>query len=168
MRFVIGMITFFALMFALDVLSHEPERVMPGSHYKLTQHIKQNEGYSKRVYADTRGYLTVGYGHKVNKKDYEVGQFIDDEQINRWFRGDLQSAMNCARRYLKNDYVENEFIVITDMAFNLGCTKLYSFWRLRKHINNHDYVMAAKAIRGSVYYNQVTNRANRNIRLLNK
>lgn len=160
-------IYFYLLAFATQILmSHEPKIMQDDSYYKLESHIKRNEGYSTRVYVDTRGYYTVGYGHKLNKKDYEVGEFISNQRIDRWFRSDLNTAKSCARRYLNNDYTQNEFIVITDMAFNLGCTKLYSFWRLRKHINNHDYVMAAKAIRGSVYFNQVTKRALRNIRLI--
>lgn len=138
------------------------------SNFKLSQFIKKNEGYSRTVYVDTRGNLTVGYGHKLSKKYYKEGQWIDTSQIYLWFRSDLNTAKRCARRFLYNDYNENEFIVATDMAFNMGCTGLYKFSKLRKHLKNNDYVMAAKAIRHSNYYNQVTNRAIKNIRLITK
>ena len=138
-------------------------------HSLIQFHIKQNEGLKFRVYLDTRGNLTVGYGHKVYKSDgYKVGDYVSMSQVRRWFSKDYNTALSCAKRYLNNDYRSNELIVITDMAFNLGCTTLYDFFRLRKHINNHDYVMATKAIRGSNYYKQVKNRANRNILLLNQ
>ena len=131
-------------------------------------HIKQNEGFSLQVYRDTRGFKTVGYGHKLSKKSkYKVGDFVDRLQIDIWFRSDLNSALVCAKKYLKNDFNHEELTVITDMAFNLGCSGLNQFWRLRKHINNKDYNMAVKAIRGSTYYKQVKNRADRNIQLLN-
>ena len=157
----------FAALFANAADAHPPKKMDKGSYYKLTQLIKKNEGYSIRVYEDTKGNLTVGYGHLLtDRKKYKVGDFVNQERLRRWFRADLQTAMNCSRRFLNNDYNEKEFIVITDMAFNLGCNKLHTFWRLQKHINNHDYVMAAKAIRGSIYYSQVKKRADRNIRLL--
>ena len=139
------------------------------NHYVIQFHIKQSEGLKQKVYLDTKGNLTVGYGHRLYKSDgYKVGDYVGMDKIDRWFEGDYQTALNCAKRYLKNDYRSNELVVITDMAFNLGCTTLYDFWRLRKHINNHDYKMATKAIRGSTYYNQVEKRAERNILLLNQ
>ena len=137
-------------------------------HSKIQFHIQQNEGIKHIVYLDTKGYLTAGYGHKITNKRYKLGDRVSQEQINRWFAADYNTAYSCALRFLKNNYRSNELIVITDMAFNLGCTTLYDFWRLRKHINNHDYVMATKAIRGSTYYNQVKKRADRNIVLLNQ
>lgn len=137
------------------------------NHLRIQLHIKRNEGFSSRVYLDTKGFKTVGYGHKLpNKTDLEVGDFVSMERINRWFINDYYTALHCARRYLKRDYNTIELMVITDMAFNLGCTTLNDFWRLRKHINNKDYNMAVKAIRGSLYYKQVKNRADRNITLL--
>ena len=134
----------------------------------LSFHIKQNEGYSLQVYRDTRGFKTVGYGHKLPEKSkYQVGDFVDRVRIDLWFRSDLNSALVCAKKYLKNDYKQNELIVATDMAFNLGCNGLNKFKLLRKHLNNRDYNMAVKAIRLSTYYKQVKNRAERNIVLLN-
>ena len=139
------------------------------SHTNIQFHIKQNEGYSKRVYLDTEGHKTVGYGHKLPKKSkYQVGDFVNDERIRRWFQADYQTAINCGRRFLKNDYNEKELIVVTDMAFNLGCNALYEFNRFRKAINNHDYKTAAKEIRLSKYYKQVKNRAERNINILER
>ena len=138
------------------------------SYDNIKFHIKQNEGFKNRVYLDTRGNLTVGYGHKLSKSDgYKLGDYISNDRIDRWFQADFNTALKCARIFLKNDYNTKELIVITDMAYNLGCKTLNDFWRLRKHINNKDYNMAVKAIRGSTYYKQVTNRANRNIMLLN-
>ena len=129
-------------------------------------HIKQNEGYKIRVYKDTRGNLTVGYGHKLPNKGYKVGDYIDNKRSDRWFKADFNSALRCAKRFLKNEYNMKELTVITDMAYQLGCKGLNEFVLLRKHINNKDYLMAGKAIKLSNYYKQTKNRAGRNIQFL--
>ena len=157
---LIVLISFFTTLFITSSKSYE--------NYTLIKfHIKQNEGFKNRVYLDTLGNLTVGYGHKLRKADgYKLGDYVATARIDRWFQADFNTALRCARVFLRNDYNQKELIVITDMAYNLGCKTLNDFWRLRKHINNKDYSMAIRAIKGSNYYKQVTNRANRNIALL--
>ena len=146
----------------------KPELFVDINDADIISYIKMNEGLKHKVYLDTRGNLTGGYGHKLSKKYYKVGDYIYMSQIDTWFRGDYNTARACAIRFLKNDYNHNELKVVTDMAFNMGCTDLYDFQLFRKHINNRDYKMAGYAIMYSTYYKQVKNRADRNIRLLNQ
>lgn len=157
----------FSIVFADIVPIKKPFKV--DNHTLIKFHIKQNEGFETKVYKDTRGFLTVGYGHKLpTKGKYKIGDIVPQEQLDLWFQADYNNAYRCAIRFLKNNYLEKELIVATDMAFNLGCSGLNEFKLLRKHINNHDYTMATKAIKLSTYYKQVKNRADRNIKLLNR
>ena len=155
----IGYFILFCL--ACTVVAAHHTKLDPIKHY-----IKQNEGYSNIVYEDVFGNLTVGYGHKLYNSVYERFDKVTDTQIQRWFENDFNTALTCARRYLNNNYDQIELTVITDMAFNLGCRGLNEFKLLRNHINNKNYIMAAKAIRYSNYYKQLENRADRNIRKL--
>ena len=130
------------------------------------KHIIKNEGYSNYVYMDTRGNKTVGIGHKLNN-DYEIDQYFSNETIIDWFSNDFDVAIKCATKFHLSTN-NNVNIVLTDMAFNLGCSGLMQFKLLKKHLINNDLYMASKAIRYSFYYKQVTNRAKRNISLINK
>ena len=35
----------------------------------LADRVKQNEGYRNKIYKDTLGFATIGYGHKVVEGD---------------------------------------------------------------------------------------------------
>ena len=133
----------------------------------VIKHVINNEGYENQVYTDTRGNKTVGIGHKLVGQKYKVGDYVSDELIYDWFIDDITIAIKCATKYHLSTN-SNVNIVLTDMAFNLGCSGLRQFKLLRKHLNNGNYVMAVRAIKYSIYYNQITNRANRNIALINR
>lgn len=131
----------------------------------VMKHIAYNEGYKNDVYIDSKGNKTVGIGHKLVDQSYKVGDYVSDEQIIDWFVNDLNIATKCAIQFHLSTN-NNVNIVLTDMAFNLGCSGLNEFKLLKKHLNNGNYKMAIKAIKLSNYYKQVKNRANKNISLI--
>jgi GH24 family phage-related lysozyme (muramidase) len=131
------------------------------------KHIIANEGYIKYVYMDTKGNKTAGIGHKLTDNTYFLGDTVSDETIIDWFINDFDVAIKCATKFHLSTN-NNVNIVLTDMAFNLGCSGLNQFKLLKKHLMNNNLYMASKAIKYSYYYKQVTNRAKRNISLINK
>jgi GH24 family phage-related lysozyme (muramidase) len=131
------------------------------------KHIIANEGYIKYVYMDTKGNKTAGIGHKLTDNTYFLGDTVSDETIIDWFINDFDVAIKCATKFHLSTN-NNVNIVLTDMAFNLGCSGLNQFKLLKKHLINNNLYMASKAIKLSYYYKQVTNRAKRNISLINK
>ena len=133
----------------------------------VMKHVTINEGYRNDVYIDSTGNKTVGIGHKLVDQSFKVGDYINNDLIIDWFIDDITLAIKCANKYHLSTN-SNVNIVLTDMAFNLGCSGLNQFKLLRKHLNNGNYKMAVKAIKYSNYYKQVKNRANRNISLLIK
>lgn len=61
--------------------------------------IKEREGFSSKVYTDTLGKMTVGYGHLLNKQDalrYHTGEEVPEDVIDSWFFQDTLTAYHAA------------------------------------------------------------------------
>ena len=162
---MVVMVIYWVLLLSLTISAYANPKSSPYREDAM-KHIIKNEGYSNYVYMDTRGNKTVGIGHKLNNT-YNLGDYYDDDQIVDWFINDIDVAIKCATKFHLSTN-NNVNIVLTDMAFNLGCSGLNQFKLLKKHLINNNLYMASKAIKYSYYYKQVTNRDKRNISLINK
>lgn len=156
----------------------------------LSQYIAANEGWYNQKYYDTEGYPTIGIGHlitgnepsDITKNIQETGE-IDDEQVLRLFSVDLSTYQNCAPRVAGEKGVNwgsltrGRQIVLTDMAFNLGCVKLGKFTEMWKNIaeaqnagsdseEELSWRDAANEILDSTYASQVGQRASRNAKIM--
>ena len=161
------MVIYWVLLLSLTISAYADPKSISYREAAI-KHIVKNEGYSNYVYMDIRGNKTVGIGHKLHKDShYIVGDYVRDYKVIDWFVYDFNIAIKCAIKFHLSTN-NNVNIVLTDMAFNLGCSGLMQFKLLKKHLINNDLYMASKAIRYSFYYKQVTNRAKRNISLINK
>ena len=40
----------------------------------------EGEGFSNDVYTDTKGYLTIGYGHKLLEEEEDDLTYVTDEE----------------------------------------------------------------------------------------
>ena len=59
----------------------------------LADRVKQNEGFRNKIYKDTLGFATIGYGHKVVEGDpFEEGVEYPKEQLEEVFKTDLEHA----------------------------------------------------------------------------
>ena len=53
----------------------------------LADRVKQNEGFRNKIYKDTLGFATIGYGHKVVEGDpFEEGVEYPKEQLEEVFK----------------------------------------------------------------------------------
>ena len=94
-------------------------------------------GYKENVYLDTEGYPTIGYGHKLSNERYEKGHLPEEYKNMSWSEDE-------ARESFLSDYSEKESRIkakfgeqaynklpdgakniLTDLAFNMGATKLF-------------------------------------------
>jgi len=115
--------------------------------------VKQHESYSKAVYYDTLGNLTVGYGTNLTQGlskpeaelllKYRLNMVYLKLQEYSWF-----NKQNSTRK-----------VALIDLAYNLGIPRLLTFkvfiWRL-----DHNYYHgAANALKDSLWYRQVGVRA---------
>ena len=122
---------------------------------KIKDYIKQNEACDLKVYRDTRGYPTVGWGHKVVISDgWQVGDEITKEQADDLFLHDIVWLMSGIRQLLpKYDTLpENVQIVIADMAYNNGIAGLSKFKRFLAAIKDGDWNKASLEIIDSDNY----------------
>lgn len=127
-----------------------------------------DEGVKYEVYHDHLGYPTFGVGHLVIKDDPEygcdVGTPVSEERVWEAFEKDLHTAeCECVALYnnkflLWPDEVQE---ILVNMMFNMGRTRLSKFKNFRTALENKDWKRAAVEGRDSLWYKQVTNRAER-------
>ncbi len=91
----------------------------------VSQYLRQPtvEGYRNDVYRDTRGFLTVGIGHKVLTSDrLSFGQRISDAEVERLFRKDANSAIAAAKSQARelNKYNMDMIVALASVNFQLG------------------------------------------------
>ncbi len=131
--------------------------------------LKIDEGVEYEIYKDHLGYPTFGVGHLVLKTDYEygkeVGTPVSVERVRECFEADLDIAISeCDALYeegvfgnLPGEVQE----ILVNMMFNMGRTRLSKFKKMHAAILEGNWTEAAKEGTDSLWYRQVTNRADR-------
>lgn len=139
----------------------------------LIENIKAHEGFSARIYKDSVGKPTVGYGFlvsalspdelklnggKVEPMSKEVAEKILNLKVARlrkrvpeclpWLASKPQSVQD----------------TILEMAYQLGIAKLLGFKYTLQCIEAGDYAQAAKNLRESLLYRQTPKRVEDYIR----
>jgi len=134
---------------------------------QLREELKIDEGVKYEIYLDHLSLPTCGVGHLIKETDpefgLEVGTKIDEERVNELFDEDIKVTLDeCT--YLYEDFYtlpEEAQLIIANMMFNLGRPRLSRFLKMKKHIDNRDFVSASEEMKDSKWYRQVTNRADR-------
>ncbi|NNF99491.1 MAG: glycoside hydrolase [Desulfobacteraceae bacterium] len=118
--------------------------------------LKRHEGFRNKVYLDTEGIPTGGWGHA-----FIVGSNIPVEAAEMFLRHDLKSV--------QDDYESLDLpidvhdtvreYVIKNMLFNLGIVRLRGFKKMLAAVRSGDYKNAAREMRDSKWARQVKGRA---------
>lgn len=135
----------------------------------LFEQLKIDEGVVYEIYLDHLGHPTFGVGHLVKKSDPEweqpVGTPVSEERVWECFLEDVRKSIDdCYAVFGKrifNFFPGEVQEVLVNMMFNLGRTRFSKFKKMIAALNHHNYAEAAKEGRDSVWYKQVTNRAER-------
>ena len=125
--------------------------------YRLKYTMKDGSG--KEV---VENFLTGGVGHRMTEKEakaYPEGTEIPKKVRDEWFRVDLAEAEADADTLIPEDAPPEVREIITNMAFNLGRTKLREFKDMLKAIKNKDYKTASLEMMDSNWSAQVGDRA---------
>lgn len=114
-------------------------------------HIKLREGHRTRVYLDTLGYPTAGYGHLLTKEEqeiYPVGAKIPSEVILNWLEKDLQKALMAARtQAMELDIESQDFIdALVSVNFQLGSSWYKKFPSCFKALKERDLPRAVSEV----------------------
>lgn len=136
---------------------------------QLFKQLKIDEGVVYAIYLDHLGYPTFGVGHLVLETDPEYGQAVgtpvSEQRVWAAFERDLDIAIReCCVLYTKSNFdlfpgeVQE---VLVNMMFNMGRPRLSKFKKMNAHLYHGDWKNAAAEGRDSLWYKQVTNRAER-------
>ncbi|MDP7368867.1 MAG: glycoside hydrolase family protein [Candidatus Pacebacteria bacterium] len=129
--------------------------------------MKRDEGCEYKIYNDHLGYATFGIGHLITENDPEHGQSLGTEvledRVIEAFEFDIETVLeDCKILYYDfHNLPEEVQRIIANMMFNMGRTRLSKFRNMKSNIDRRDWNAAADEMVDSVWYRQVTNRANR-------
>ena len=135
--------------------------------YQLREELANDEGCKYEVYLDHLGYPTFGIGHLITDNDLEcgtsVGTEVSEDIVKEAFNSDIESVLSdCERLYEDfGDLPEEVQLIIANMMFNMGYTRLSKFKGMKRGVDARDWEVAADEMVDSRWYNQVTNRADR-------
>lgn len=147
----------------------------------LVSRIKQNEGsiaYQKKIgtyvngkfklYKDTLGFWTIGYGHMCSRQEeqkYKDG--MSETLASLVLIQDLMAADQGARRLFEmNRHPVEVQDVLIEMVFQLGERKASGFKRFKAAVDALDYHNAAHELEDSNWYKQTTSRVQAHIAVL--
>ena len=123
----------------------------------LKAHIKWAEaaaGPELFPYRDTVGKLTIGYGRNLDDKG------ITRAEAELMLDKDMADAIDDASTlpyWEQLDPVRK--LVLSDMTYNLGLSRLLKFKRMHAALELPDYVLAAHEMKDSRWYKQTERRA---------
>ena len=141
---------------------------------QLREELKVDEGCVYEIYLDHLGYPTFGIGHLVTKNDREfglsVGTDVDEYRVHEVFEEDVQTVLSDCKKLYHNFYhlPEEVQLIIANMMFNMGLTRLSKFKGMKRGIDDCDWQAAADEMVDSRWYRQVTNRAERLVKRMRK
>ena len=132
------------------------------------EQLKIDEGVEYKIYKDHLGYPTFGVGHLVLESDPEHGEPdgtpVSEERVRECFEHDLDLAVSeCVILYEGHweTFPDEVQQILVNMMFNMGRTRLSKFKNFTAALEDHDWSRAAVEGRDSLWYRQVTNRAER-------
>jgi lysozyme len=133
----------------------------------LRPELEIDEGVKYKVYKDHLGFPTFGIGHLILPSDPEFGKPDDTPvskaRVEQAFAQDCANVLaDCRIEYPDFDTLPCEVrLIIGNMMFNLGRTRLSKFKLMKFGVNGKNYQVAAAEMKNSDWYGQVGNRADR-------
>lgn len=133
----------------------------------LAEHIiKTDEGWQARAYRCTEGWLTIGWGRRID--DSEKHTVTTKEKESQWVVNriskldkELSKSISCFKTLS-----EVRRAVLISLAYQLGVNGLMAFKRFLEALNKGDYLKASVELLDSKYARQTANRANRNANMI--
>ena len=124
---------------------------------KLREMIMSHEGRVLHGYLDSRGFLTIGYGRMI---DDRLKGGITQEEAEYLLDNDIKRCIKEADEYPWFEKLnEPRRAVIISMLFNMGGPRFQGFFKMRRAIEEEDFVEAAAQMMDSKWATQVGHRA---------
>ena len=85
--------------------------------------IERHEGYSDKIYLDSAGNPTIGYGHLIKEgEDFSKG--ITKEKAAELLSQDTKIAVDAVNRLVTATLSQTQFDALVDFTYNLGAGSL--------------------------------------------
>tara|TARA_A100001201_G_scaffold85626_1_gene75649 strand:+ start:1320 stop:1751 length:432 start_codon:yes stop_codon:yes gene_type:complete len=128
---------------------------------ELKTQIKEHEGFVPRVYKDSLGKRTIGYGHLcVEPEQWDDDKEYTKEELEEVFNKDFDEALKNAESLIGDRPVN--FIakqVLIEMVFQLGIGGVGKFKKMWSALDNEDYGEASFQMMDSLWAKQTPKRA---------
>ena len=127
----------------------------------LMERIKKHEGFVPKIYKDSLGFATIGYGHLVlPEEQWEEGKEYSKEQLEHVFKTDFNNAVGQATGLMDGMNLDDKAReVIIEMVFHLGVGGVCKFKKMWEALRNKDYGEASFQMMDSRWAKQTPNRA---------
>ena len=129
---------------------------------QIKNRIKKHEGFRNKVYKDTLGKRTIGYGHLCVEDWWEDDKEYPDAQLDRIFDKDFDKAKDGASKLYEGCEISDTAKgVIIEMVFQLGTTGVSKFKNMWKALKEKPpkYSVAKIEMMDSRWAKQTPNRA---------
>ena len=122
---------------------------------ELLSSIRKHEGFRAKVYKDTLGFDTIGYGFAV--KDL----VLDEDICNIILQRKLESLIRSIEFKFKwyADLPNAVKDVVIEMCYQLGVNGVSRFKKTIEHLKNEEWELAAEESLRSKWAKQTPNRA---------
>ena len=106
--------------------------------FRTISFVKGNQGWKNYVYEDSRGFLCMGYGHKLTaeeKKKYKLGDLVGLEILDDCWEKDWKLHYETAKSIEGYDKLTTQpKVALVDLTFNLGVNWVKKFPNLIQNI----------------------------------
>ena len=115
--------------------------------------VKVHEGLELKAYKDKKGYLTVGYGHKIDAdspsdiRNLKEGDSITSQRADELFAQDFSHHLLGAQQlpgFFKGSKKQQAALI--DLTFNMGPNFLNNFPMMRRALEEGDFIEAARQL----------------------
>ena len=133
------------------------------SYELLSESVKLSEGFRNKIYQDTEGFDTIGWGHKVVSADnFVAGKEYTEEELQEVFDKDLSKAISQAKQLMIengiDDLPEKAQHVLSEMCFQLGKSGVSKFRMMWKSLQEDNFIGASYEMLDSRWNKQTPNR----------
>lgn len=87
--------------------------------------IQKCEGFRATPYPDPAGFLTIGYGHRLQPGE-SIPNGITQQQAEQYLAKDVSAAEAAVLRLVQVPLTAHQFDALVDFVFNLGAGRLAS------------------------------------------
>jgi len=129
---------------------------------KLVESVKKHEGYRNKVYLDSLGKRTVGYGHLCVEDKWVDGWEYSQVELEKVLEKDLKYAINQGEGMCQDLKISDDakFLII-EMIFQLGSAGVQKFRKMWEALKEDppNYKEASVQMLDSRWAKQTPNRA---------